>query len=60
MSNWTEEYLWDRQEAEQQSQKAMKNTILGKFITALYIYYNENSIIYNAETLCLTNLTDTA
>ena len=38
MSNWTEEYLWDRQEAEQQSQKAMKNTTLGKFITALYIY----------------------
>ena len=43
MSNWTEEYFWDRQEAEQQSQKAMKNTTLGKFITALSIYYNEKT-----------------
>ena len=43
MSNWTEEYLWDRQEAKQQSQKAMKNTTLGKFITALYVYYNEKT-----------------
>ena len=43
MSNWTEEYLWDRQEAEQQSKEAMKNGILGKFITALSIYYNEKT-----------------
>ena len=43
MTNWTEEYLWDRQEAEQQSQKAMKHTTLGKFITALSIYYNEKT-----------------
>lgn len=41
MTNWTEEYLWDRQEAEQQSKEAMKHTILGKFITALSIYYNK-------------------
>ena len=43
MSNWTEEYLWDRQEAKQQSQEAMKHTTLGKFITALSIYYNEKT-----------------
>ena len=43
MTNWTEEYLWDRQEAKQQSQKAMKKSILGKFITALSIYYDEKT-----------------
>ena len=43
MTNWTEEYLWDRQEAEQQTQEAMKHTILGKFITALSTYYDEKT-----------------
>ena len=43
MTNWTEEYLWDRQEAEQQSKEAMKNTTLGKFITALSIYYDKKT-----------------
>ena len=41
MTNWTEEYLWDKQEAEQQTQEAMKHTMLGKFINALSTYYNE-------------------
>ena len=43
MTNWTEEYLWDRQEAEQQSKEAIKNGIFGKFITALSIYYDEKT-----------------
>ena len=43
MSNWTEEYLWDRQEAEQQSKEAMKNTTLGKFVSALSIYYHQKT-----------------
>ena len=43
MTNWTEEYLWDRQEAEQQSKEAMKNTTLGKFVSALSIYYHQKN-----------------
>ena len=43
MTNYTAEYLWDRQEAEQQSKEAMKNGIFGKFITALSIYYDEKT-----------------
>jgi hypothetical protein len=39
MSNWTEEYLWDRQEAEERSRKAMANTTLGKLASALVSYY---------------------
>lgn len=43
MSNWTEEYLLNRQETKQQTQEAMKHTILGKFITALSTYYDEKT-----------------
>ena len=39
MSNWTEEYLWDRQEAEQRVSESMKHTTLGKFVFALHIYF---------------------
>ena len=39
MSNWTEEYLWDRQEAEEKSRKAMANSTLGRFASALASYY---------------------
>ena len=39
MSNWTEEYLWDRQETEQRANEAMKHTALGKFVSALHIYF---------------------
>ena len=43
MTNWTEEYLWDRQKAKNQTQEAMKHTILGKFITSLSTYYDEKT-----------------